>query len=97
MGGVAGSASLTQGPSVEATHEGEHGVVGAAGGLQAEQKVGSQRAVLLAGGPTAPCNPDTNPQPEHSGTAGSKLLPLTACSSVSSATIGQRKSSCLPI
>lgn len=34
---------LTQGPAVEAAHEGEHGVVRAARGLQAEHTVGSVR------------------------------------------------------
>lgn len=34
---------LTQGPAVEAAHEGEHGVVRAAWGLQAEYTVGSER------------------------------------------------------
>lgn len=35
-------ACLTQCPPVEATHEGEHGIVGAAGGLEAEQTGSSQ-------------------------------------------------------
>lgn len=37
---------------MEAAHEGEHGVVGAAGGLQAEQR-GGQSACGAAGGPAA--------------------------------------------
>jgi len=57
--GVGGIASLTQGPSVEAAHEGEHGVVGAAGGLQAEQR--GRRSACGAVG-SQPCrSPGTDP------------------------------------
>lgn len=76
---------------MEAAHEGEHGVVGAAGGLQAEQtgrQAVSQRAVPRAGGPAAA---QTNPWPERSGAAADKLLPLTACWSGSSSAIRHRK------
>lgn len=67
---------------MEAAHEGEHGVVGAAGGLQAEQR-GGQSACGAAGGwvallPARLQAPDaTQAQTRGQGTAG--RLDLSCC------------------